>query len=204
MVRLHSSVAVKVTVAEPVMPQSSLKAIKLLVQVTPAQLSEAAPVTPIEANQSLISVVFPLPSHSTVKSEASTSIVGGVASSMVKVASNSIKLLLSSVSLNVTISEPVMPQSSLKPLLSFVITQLGQLSIPVKVLFNQLSNSVTFPAPSHSTVKSVGAFTQVGSSLSSTITLKLQVAVNPELSLTKNVLVVVPTGKMSPEFNPDV
>ncbi len=43
-------------------------------------------------------------------------------------------------------------------------------------------------------VISAGHESITGSSVSKTVTVKLQVAVNPELSVTKNVLVVVPTG----------
>ena len=59
------SVAVKVTVAEPVAPHVSESEVKLLVQVTfeHASLAEAPP---LEANHAFKAVEFPLPSHSTV------------------------------------------------------------------------------------------------------------------------------------------
>ena len=79
-------------------------------------------------------------------------ITGAVVSSMVKVASRVMALLLESVRVKVTVSVPVAPQSSLKPELLFVMVTDPQLSVPEKVLFNQLLNSVVFPVPSHSTV----------------------------------------------------
>ena len=75
-------------------------------------------------------------------------------------------LLLESVRVKVTVSDPVPPQSSLKPVLLVVMVTDPQLSVPEKVLFNQLLNSVVFPVPSHSTVKSLGGNNQVGSSAS--------------------------------------
>ena len=43
-----------------------------------------------------------------------------------------------------------------------------------------------------------------GSSLSVTVTVKLQLAVLPEASVTWKVFVVTPTGKIEPEANPAV
>ena len=100
-------------------------------------------------------------------------------STIVKVASRVIELPLESVSVKVTVSVPVAPQSSLKPELSLVTVTPVQLSVPVKVVFSQLSNSVIFPLPSHSTVKSLGGVTHVGSSVSLTVTSKLQVVKFP-------------------------
>ena len=75
------SVAVKITVAEPVLPQPSLRASKLFDHVTLEQVSEAeAP--PLEANQAAKASVLPLPSHSTVALVAAISIVGAAVSSM--------------------------------------------------------------------------------------------------------------------------
>ena len=62
----QSSAAVKVTVAEPVAPHKSESAEKLLLNVTPLQISLAlAP--PFEANQAASWAELPAPSHSTVK-----------------------------------------------------------------------------------------------------------------------------------------
>jgi hypothetical protein len=75
----HSSVAVKVTVTEPVAPQAAETEVKSLLQVTEEQLSEAeAP--PLAANHAFSSATLPLPSHSTVKSVAEIVIVGAVVS----------------------------------------------------------------------------------------------------------------------------
>ena len=74
--------AVKVTVAAPVAPQSSLNAVKSLLQVTLLQ-SSLALAPPLLASQSFNSVLLPAPSHSTVKSADSTSMLGAVVSSMV-------------------------------------------------------------------------------------------------------------------------
>ena len=119
-------------------------------------------------------------------------------STIVKVASRFIELPLESVSVKVTVSVPVATQSSLKPELSFVTVTTGQLSVPVKVELSQLSNSVIFPLPSHSTVKSLGGVTHEGSSVSLTVTVNEQEVVLPEASVTSNVLVVVPTGNSLP------
>ncbi|MFL9594370.1 hypothetical protein ACKC5O_20605, partial [Aeromonas schubertii] len=57
------SVAVKVTVAEPVAPQVSETELKLLVQVTFEQAS-VAEAPPLEANHAFNADELPLPSHS--------------------------------------------------------------------------------------------------------------------------------------------
>jgi hypothetical protein len=80
----QSSVAVKVTVSDPVAPQRSLKPAELWLNVTAPQLSEA--VAPAKlANQALNAAVLPAPSHSTVSSDAAVSIDGLVVSWMVSV-----------------------------------------------------------------------------------------------------------------------
>ena len=82
----HSSVAVKITLAEPVAPQRSLRQVKSFVQVTdPEQISEAT-APPLEANHAFSAAVFPEPSHSTAWSVAGVVITGTVTSTMVKVA----------------------------------------------------------------------------------------------------------------------
>ena len=78
----QSSVAVKVTVAEPVAPQSSDKPAKLFDHVTSPQ-SSVALAPPLLANQVFKAVVFPDPSDSTVSSLACVSMVGSVESSTV-------------------------------------------------------------------------------------------------------------------------
>ena len=77
---LQSSVAVKVTVADPVAPQPSLNALKSLVHTTgPLHTSEAA-APPLLANHAAKAAVLPAPSHSTVALLASVSMLGGVLS----------------------------------------------------------------------------------------------------------------------------
>ena len=125
-------------------------------------------------------------------------------STIVKVASRVIELPLESVSVKVTVSVPVAPQSSLKPELSLVTVTPVQLSVPVKVIFSQLSNSDTFPVPSHSTVKSLGGVTHVGSSVSLTVTVNEQEVVFPAASVTSNSLAVIPNGKVEPLGSPAV
>src|SRR5690606_574411 len=64
----QASVAVNITVAEPVAPQRSLKASKSLLQVTP--LASVAVAPPLDSNQALSAAAFPFPSLSTELSEA--------------------------------------------------------------------------------------------------------------------------------------
>ena len=76
------SVAVKITVAVPVVPQSLLSVVKLLVHVTLLQLSVAvAPA--LFCSHSNRETLLPLPSHSTVKLLALLVIIGAVLSSTV-------------------------------------------------------------------------------------------------------------------------
>ena len=73
----HASVAVKITVTA--VEQSFASALKLFVQVTSEQVSEAT-APPLLASQFWIAVWFPVPSHSTVRFEACVVIVGAVTS----------------------------------------------------------------------------------------------------------------------------
>src|SRR5690606_40555688 len=109
---------------------------------------------PLLANQVLRSAVFPLPSHSTVKSLASVSITGAVVSSIVKVAEVELVFPHSSVAVKVTVAEPVAPQRSLNALESFAQVTSPQVSelIAPPLLANQALRSAVFPLPSHSTV----------------------------------------------------
>ena len=114
----HSSVAVKVTVAAPVAPQRSLRAVKLLVQVTVPQASVAV-APPLLLNHVLRSVVLPEPSHSTVRSAAGVVMAGAVSSLMVNVAVVDVALPHASVAV-VTVAAPVAPQRSLKAVKSLL------------------------------------------------------------------------------------
>ena len=64
----QASVAVNVTVADPVAPHSSVSSVKSFDQIN-AEQSSLAIAPPLLASQSLSPFVFPDPSHSTVKSE---------------------------------------------------------------------------------------------------------------------------------------
>ena len=109
----QASVAVKVTEAVPVEPQSSLNPSKLLVQVTSEHVSlETAP--PLEANHAAKASWFPWPSHSTVAFEACVEIVGLVVSTIVKLAVVEDGLPQASVAVKVTDAVPVWPQPSLR------------------------------------------------------------------------------------------
>ena len=145
----QASVAVKVTVSVPVAPQSSLRPVLSLVQVTPEHTSDALAPPLVDNHAAKVPEGSDVPSHCTVLFAAAVVKVGTVVSSMVKVASSVMLLVLESVRVKVTVSVPVAPQSSLKPVLSFVTVTTVQLSDPVNVLFNQSLNSVVLPDPSH-------------------------------------------------------
>jgi hypothetical protein len=80
----QSSLAVKITVADPEAPQSSLKEVKSLDQVT-APHASAAEAPPLLDSQVFKADVLPAPSHSTVSSEADVEIKGAVVSTTVNV-----------------------------------------------------------------------------------------------------------------------
>ena len=151
----QASVAVKVTVAEPVAPQVSETEVKLLLQVTEEQAS-LAEAPPLEANQAFKAAVFPKPSHCTVKSEASVAITGLVSSTMVKVAEVVEAFPQASVAVKVTVAEPVAPQVSeteVKLLLQVTEEQASLAEAP-PLEANQAFKAAVFPKPSHCTVKS--------------------------------------------------
>ena len=75
----QSSLAVKVTVTAPVAPQRSLSVASLWLNVTALQLSLAS-APPLSASHPARSAVLPAPSHSTVRSEASVSMLGAMMS----------------------------------------------------------------------------------------------------------------------------
>ena len=123
----QSSVAVNVTVALPVDPQSSESAVKSLLQVTPEQTS-LAEAPPFEFNQACKSTSLPSPSHSTVVSEASTSTLGDVVSAIVKVTVVVDSFPQSSDAVKVTVALPVAPQSSESAVKSLLQVTSAQLS----------------------------------------------------------------------------
>jgi hypothetical protein len=75
----QSSVAVNVTIALPVAPQSSLNESKSWLHETVPQRS-LAEAPPWASNQAFNASLLPAPSHSTVSSEAATSMLGAVVS----------------------------------------------------------------------------------------------------------------------------
>jgi len=180
----QESVAVKITVAEPVLPQPSLKAVKLLDQVTEEQASEAT-APPLELNQACNAAPFPFPSHSTVKSEAVVEICGLVVSCIVKVAVEVSKLPQESVAVKITVAEPVLPQPSLnsEKLLDHVTDeQLSDATAP-PLEFNQACNASPFPFPSHSTVKLEAEVEICGLIVSCIVKVAVEVSKFPQLSV---------------------
>ena len=116
----QASVAVKVTVALPVSPQSSLRPVKSLLHSTAPQISVAiAP--PLLPSQFSILIVLPTPSHSTTKSEDSKFKVGDVVSIMIKLAVVWEVLPHSSVAVKTARMVPVDPQAPSKSPTSFTI-----------------------------------------------------------------------------------
>src|SRR5688572_27549097 len=111
--RPQSSVAVKVTVAEPVAPQPSESPAKSSDHVTPPQ-SSVAVAPPRLASQAASCVALPAPSHSTTRSAAGVT-SGGMVSAIVKVAEVEAARPQSSVAVKVTVAEPVAPQPSESP-----------------------------------------------------------------------------------------
>ena len=110
----HSSVAVKVTVTDPVPPHRSLRlaGLKLLVQVTLPQISVAvAPA--LLCTQAVRFIRFPWPSHSTIRFCVGVPIAGAEVSCMVIVAVVSLVFPHSSVAVKTTVAVPVAPHSSL-------------------------------------------------------------------------------------------
>ena len=75
----QASVAVKVTVADPVAPHDPVSDVKLLLHVTPLHTS-LADAPPFDPNHAFNCDVLPDPSHSTVLLPDATSIDGDVVS----------------------------------------------------------------------------------------------------------------------------
>ena len=105
----QSSVAVKVTVADPAPPHEVVIEVKLLDQVTPLQTS-VADAPPCEFNHAFNCAVLPEPSHSTVLFEAAGKMTGAIVSTMVNVALVLTVLPQASIAVNITGVTPVLPQ----------------------------------------------------------------------------------------------
>ena len=155
----QASVAVKVTNAAA--PQSLPNSMKSFDHVMAPQPS-VAEAPPLLDNQASSSVTLPAPSHSTVVSVASTTTTGAAVSSMANVAVVLEAFPQSSEAVKVTVAPPVMPQSSLKPMKSWVQVTLLHPSVAdaPPLLASHDSRSVALPAPSHSTVASDAAFNE--------------------------------------------
>ena len=109
----QSSVAVKITVVIPEAPQSSLRLVWLFVHVTSLHTSDAlAP--PLLSNHACNCAMLPAPSHSTVSSDASISILGFVVSIIVIFLFLTIAFPQSSVIVKATPTVPVAPHKLLK------------------------------------------------------------------------------------------
>lgn len=121
---------------------------------------------------------------------------GAVVSTIVKVAVQLAELPWMSVAVKVTVVLPVAPHPSESPLKSFPDLAIAQLSVAENE-FNQAFNAAGFLWPSHSTTKSGGHF-RTGSSLSSTVTVNVHVAVSPKRSVAVAVTAVVPVRKNDP------
>ena len=194
----QSSVAVKVTVAIPVAPQSSLKEAKSLLQDTSLHASEAlAP--PLPLSHVSRSAAFPAPSHSAVASTAAMSMDGAVVSSIVNVAVVLLLLPQSSVAVKVTVAIPVAPQSSLKEAKSLLqVTSLhASEALAPPLLASHASRSAALPTPSHSTVASIAAMSKVGAVVSSMVNVAVVLLLLPQSSVAVKVTVASPVAPQS-------
>ena len=105
----------------------------------------------------------------------------------------------SSVNVNVTVSVPVAPHKSLKPVLLLVTAAVPQVSVPEK-LTNQAANAPLGSAvPSHSTVISAGGVAHTGSVVSSIVKIASCVIAFPLASVNVKVTVSVPVAPQSSE-----
>ena len=163
----HASMAVKVTIAAPVAAQSVLRDSKSFVQSTPLHKSVAA-APPLASSHSARSDALPVPSHSTVRFIASSSITGETVSSIVNAATEVIEFPQSSVAVKITVAPPVAPQSSLKALKSLLhvtFPQASEAEAPPFEASHELS-SAALPAPSHSTEMLIASSSIIGAVVS--------------------------------------
>ena len=194
----QSSLAVKITVALPVAPHSSLSAVKSLVHVMLPQ-SSSADAPPLLSNQAFRSVVLPMPSHSTVRSMAPAVSVGSVVSSMMKLAVVVAAFPQSSVAVKITSISPDPAQvraKSWKLLLQVTSPQRSVASPAPPLASNQALISSVLPAPSHSVVTSMAALAMLGGVVSDTLKVAVVVLVLPLPSVTVNFTV---SDSLSPQ-----
>ena len=111
-------------------------------------------------------VVVPLPSHSTEDSEGDEPEPGAVVSSTVKVALAKLDRPHASVAVNATVSAPVAPHRSLRPVLPWLqdplVHPLSLVAMPPPLLVSHAPKDDGGSAPSHSTVESLTAVANVG------------------------------------------
>src|SRR6185369_14045067 len=149
------SIAVKVTVADPLAPQPSLTPLKLLLQVTLPLHWSLATAPPWAESQLFNAVVLPLPSHSTVWLVACWLNTGATVSWIVKVAVLPLVLPQASIAVKVTVADPLAPQPSLnavKLLLQVTLPLHWSLATAPPWAVSHAFNAALLPAPSHSTV----------------------------------------------------
>ena len=170
------SVTVKVTIAEPVAPQSSLKPMKSLLQVSsPSQLSMAdAP--PWLSNHASKAAMLPMPSHSTVSSPASM-ISGAVVSSTVTICSQVDSLPQKSVTVQRRCKKYSLGHAPSKrtSVPSEMVTASPQLSLAVMASGPAMAGTL-----SHSTVASMGPSVMVGGVVSSRETVNVSEMRRPQ------------------------
>ena len=193
----HSSVAVKVTSMAPVPMQDKPKSWKLWLHVTLPHASLAAPAPPLASSQALRPTRSFVPSHSKVMSVASLAMVGAVVSVMEKVAVVLEEFPLPSVTVKVTVSVPVPPQPSERPVLLWdqVKGPHASAAAAPPLLASQAENRPVRSPPVHSTELSAAATTMIGAVLSTTVTVEVDVALLPQSSVTVRVMVVSPRSK---------
>ena len=177
----HSSVDVKITVVDPVLPHRSLSPLKLWLHVTDPHPSVAT-APPRLFNHVNNWLVLPLPSHCTVSLEAGVPIVGGVVSCIITSAKQSAVFPAASVALNLYNLRSVLPHCA-TVLINRVLSTgtVVQLSVAV-ALVNHVVIDAALPAAAHSNTKFAGHVI-TGAVQSLTTTLKLQLAVCPLLAV---------------------
>ena len=149
----HSSVDVKVTVAEPVAPHSSDKPMKSWLQLTSPQTFDV-PGPPLDPSQPLSFDSLPPPSHSTVRPDASGPMLGATLSEIVIITVLLALFPHSSVAVKVTVVEPDARHSSDKPVKSWLQLTSPQTSDAQAppLDHSQPFSSDSLRPPAHSTV----------------------------------------------------
>ncbi len=187
----QASVAVKITVALPVFPHSSLNSVKSFVHVTFPQASLAS-APPLSASQAFNSESLFGP-HSFVASEAATSSVGAVLSVSENVAEVVAVRPQASVAVKVTVALPVFPQP-VNPVKSLLHATPPHKSLAVAPPLSASQASSAPVVPSHSAESSDAGVSIVGGVVSSMVNVAEDVEVLPQSSATVNITVAVPVA----------